>query len=161
MEPRAVCTSTNSGAWRTLEPPERRHLAETLRARGLHLTAQRQAILEVIFGCPGHICAEHILGAVSDRRPTLRMNKTTVYRALDLLIDLDLVTEHKVGDGPAQYESASRGRHSHLICRRCGRSQDMNQQLVQALREGLRFHHGFDAELESYPIFGLCADCRH
>lgn len=155
-----MCTSTNSGPWRPLEPIERSQLADTLRHRGLHLTAQREAIFEAIFGCPGHICAEHILSAVCQSRPTLRMNKTTVYRALGLLVGLRLVNEHKVGGGPAQYEPASHGRHCHLICRQCGHSQEMDEEVVEAFREGLRGRHGFEAELESYPIFGLCGNCR-
>lgn len=155
-----MCTSTNSGAWRRLDQAERIHLGETLQQRGLHLTKQRKQILEVIFGCPGHICAEHILAAVAERRPDLRLNKTTVYRALDLLQELDLVTEHKIGDGPAQYEAASRGHHAHLICEKCGQSQDMDAQLAENLRIGLHARHGFRAELESHPIFGVCAQCQ-
>lgn len=155
-----MCTSTNSGTWRRLDQAERIRLEDTLHQRGLHLTEQREQILEVIFGCPGHICAEHILAAVADRRPDLHMNKTTVYRALDLLQELDLVTEHKIGDGAAQYEAASRGHHAHLICEKCGQSQDMDAQLAENLRIGLYARHGFSAELESHPIFGVCARCR-
>jgi len=154
-----VCTSTNTGTWRRLNANERRHLSEALRRRGLHLTDQREQILEVIFGCPGHICAEHIREAVAERRPDLHLNKTTVYRALDLLQRLDLVSEHKIGDGPAQYEAASRGHHAHLICERCGRSQDMDEQLAENLRIGLFAKQRFQASLESHPIFGVCALC--
>ncbi len=115
---------------------------------------------EAVFGCPGHICADHILKAVTVRHPELKMNKTTVYRALDLLLELGLVTEHKCGDGRAQYEPAARGRHSHMICRGCGQLLDLDEGIAAMLREGLRARHGFRAELESYPIFGLCASCR-
>jgi Fur family transcriptional regulator, ferric uptake regulator len=155
-----MCSSTNSGAWRRLDQAERSGLVETLRQRGLHLTDQREEILEVIFGCPGHICAEHILAAVAERRPDLHVNKTTVYRALDLLQELNLVTEHKIGDGPAQYEAASHGHHAHLICERCGESQNMDEQVAEDLRIGLYSRHGFGASLETHPIFGVCARCR-
>ena len=155
-----MCTSTNSGAWRRLGQDERVRLGEALHDRGLHLTEQREQILEVIFGCPGHICAEHIREAVAERRPDLQVNKTTVYRALDLLRELDLVTEHKIGDGPAQYEAASRGHHAHLMCERCGRSEDMDERLAEDLRVALLGRHSFRAELESHPIFGVCASCR-
>lgn len=155
-----MCTSTHSGPWRPLDLQERERLTDALQLRGLHLTSHREAIFEVVFGCPGHICVEHILGAVAQRRPTLRMNKTTVYRALGLLVDLQFVSEHKVGDGPAQYESSSRGQHSHIICRRCGSAEDLDEGILQALRGLVRSVHGFEADLKSYPIFGLCASCR-
>jgi Fur family ferric uptake transcriptional regulator len=87
------------------------------------------------------------------------MNKTTVYRTLDLLIDLDLVTEHKCGDGRAQYEPASRGRHSHMICRECGVMVDIDLDLAVGIVDSLRERHGFRADLEGYPLMGLCPRC--
>lgn len=155
-----MCTSTDSGKWRRLDASGRRQIAAALQERGLRLTPQRAAVCEVVFGCPGHICAEHILEAVTARHPHLKMNKTTVYRALDLLLELKLVTEHRCADGRAQYEPARRGRHSHLICRQCGELLELDERTVASLRETLRATHGFQAELESYPIFGLCASCR-
>lgn len=154
-----MCASTYSARWRPLTRGERNGVRDALRGRGLHLTTQREAISEAIFGCPGHICAEHILGFLSHRRPNLHVNKTTVYRALGLFVDLNLISEHKLGDGPAQYEPATRGRHSHLVCRQCGRAQDIGSDLVAALETGVRDRYGFEAELESHPIFGICADC--
>jgi Fur family ferric uptake transcriptional regulator len=157
-----VCKSTDSGEWRPLEPVELKLLTEAVRARGLHLTAQRRAVCEAVFGCPGHICAEHVLAVVRERwaDARARVNKTTVYRTLDLLVDLELVSEHKCGDGPAQYEPASRGHHSHAICRRCGSLQNLDPAIAAELGEQLRTRHGFQADLESYPIIGLCASCR-
>lgn len=155
-----MCTSTDTGAWHRLDPAERRQIVSALQERGLRLTPQRETVCEAIFGCPGHICAEHILKTAMAHHPHLRMNKTTVYRALDLLLELGLIMEHKCGDGRAQYEPASRGRHSHLICRGCGQLLDLDEGVAVVVRDGLRKLHGFQAELESYPIFGLCASCR-
>lgn len=155
-----MCTSTEAGSWRRLSPAERAGIEAALRERGLRLTTQREAVCEAVFGCPGHICAEHILEHVTAHHPHLRMNKTTVYRALDLLMEMGLIIEHKCGDGRAQYEPASRGRHSHLICRRCGQLLDLEESVAVTFREGLRALHGFQVELESYPIFGVCASCR-
>lgn len=134
-------------------------VASALRERGLRLTPQRQAVSETIFGGPGHICAEHILEAVSARYPHLKMNKTTVYRTLDLLLELGLLSEHRCADGRAQYEPSSRGRHSHAMCRNCGALVEINPDLLSAFSAGLRSHHGFRADLESYPVYGLCSSC--
>jgi Fur family ferric uptake transcriptional regulator len=155
-----VCKSTDSGAWHELEPAELEQLGDALHERGLHLTGQREAVWAVVCGCPGHICAEHVLAAVEARSPVLGMNKTTVYRTLSLLVELGLVSEHRCGEGPAQYEPASRGRHSHVMCRRCGTLFNLDEELAETLRAGLASRHGFLAELESYPVFGLCASCQ-
>lgn len=152
--------STSAGGREGLAPADRALLMAALQERGLRLTVQRQAVAEAVFNCEGHICADHILGSVAPHRPALRMNKTTVYRNLDLLLDLGLVMEHKCGDGRAQYEPASRGRHSHLMCYRCGQLLDMDAGAARVLSQDVMKRHSFDLDLESYPIFGLCHACR-
>ena len=142
-----------------LGPGDYRLIAESLRDRGLYLTAQRRAVCEAVFGCPGHVCAEHILSLAAERQPRLRMNKTTVYRTLATLVDLGLVQEHQCGGERAQYEPSSRGRHSHLLCTRCGTLHNLDRTVATDLQRQLSSHHGFVAELESYPILGLCAEC--
>ena len=155
-----MCTSSALAEGKKLSPEDRELVAAALRTRGLRLTTQREAVCEVLFNCPGHICAEHILMSAASRYPRLRINKTTVYRSLDLLMELGLVSEHKCGDGRAQYEPASRGRHSHMICRKCGTLLDLEPDLAATLRNGLDARYGFHVELESYPIFGVCRACQ-
>jgi Fur family transcriptional regulator, ferric uptake regulator len=155
-----VCTSTVLDEGAKLSPIDRDVICAALRTRGLRLTTQREAVCEAVFNCPGHICAEHILEHAAATYPRLRMNKTTVYRSLDLMMELGLITEHKCGDGRAQYEPASRGDHSHMICRCCGTLFDLEPQLATDFREGLNARYGFRVELESYPILGLCSSCR-
>jgi len=154
-----VCISTAGAVSGRLGPHDREAIADSLRDRGLRLTFQREAVCETIFNCVGHICAEHILSAVSTNHPRLRMNKTTVYRTLDLLLDLGLVTEHKCGEGRAQYEPASRGRHSHLICCECGVLMDIDPDVAGSFRDQLRLRYGVQVDLESYPVVGLCPEC--
>ncbi len=156
-----MCNSTAQTGRKMLSHSQRETVTRALRARGLRLTTQREAVCEAVFNCPGHICAEHILETVAGGYPGLRVNKTTVYRTLDLLMEMDLVSEHKCGDGRAQYEPASRGRHSHMICRECGTLFDLEPRLVAGLKEALDVQYGFRAELDRYPIFGLCQACRH
>ncbi len=155
-----MCTSSTLAEGAKLSSADRDLVVTALRTRGLRLTTQREAVCEAVFNCQGHICAEHILMNAASRYPRLRINKTTVYRSLDLLMDLGLVSEHKCGDGRAQYEPASRGRHSHMICRKCGTLLDLEPDLAASLRNGLDERHGFQVELESYPILGVCRACR-
>jgi Fur family transcriptional regulator, ferric uptake regulator len=155
-----MCKSTYNGSWRELTAAELISLDATLRERGHRLTLQRQLVFETILGCPGHICAEHILAEIGARRPSLRMDKTTVYRTLDLLVELRLVREHRCGDGAAQYEPAARGAHSHLLCSRCDTLFNLEETVAASLRESLVEALGFSPDLDAYPIRGLCAGCR-
>ena len=159
-ERRTVCRSTHAGPWREIDPAERRELAHALQRRGLQLTLQREAIYEAVLGCPGHICAEHLVAETSERHPGLKMDKTTVYRTLDLLVEMGLVSTHRFGDGPAQYEPASRGPHGHLVCQRCGAMINLDRSMLEGLCRPLLAQYGFAADLASYPILGLCASCR-
>ena len=154
-----MCTTTAPTSTPQSRGESRDLVASALRDRGLRLTPQRQAVCEAIFSCPGHICAEHILEAVSHTRPHLRMNKTTVYRTLDMLLEIGLLSEHRCADGRAQYEPAARGRHSHAICRNCGALVEIGPDLLGVISDGLKSRYGFHADLESYPIFGLCSSC--
>ena len=155
-----MCKSTYSGPWQQLDSAQRQQLADALLERGLQLTLQREAVYEAVLGCPGHICAEHLIAVTSKSHPGLRMDKTTVYRTLDLLVEMGLVSEHKCGDGPAQYEPASRGPHSHLVCQHCGAMSNLDEPAVEELRRALLARYGFSADFASYPILGLCASCR-
>lgn len=154
-----MCKSTDSANWRPLDESEKSQVAALLRERNLHLTAQRQAVCEAVFGCPGHICAEHVLSIVTKNRPDLRTNKTTVYRTLDLLVEMGLVIEHKTAAGPAQYEPASRGHHGHLLCRHCGTLANLDPGFAESLQGLARSKLGFQLDLVSYPIVGICPGC--
>jgi Fur family ferric uptake transcriptional regulator len=102
---------------------------------------------------------EHILEATQETHPTWRMNKTTVYRTLDLLQRLGLIYEMRHADGRAQYEPAVHGPHGHLLCSVCGKVQDIDLDLAAALRQGLLARQGFDLDLANHALAGLCAHC--
>jgi len=103
-----------------------------------------------------HICADISCGPVSSRHPELRMNKTTVYRALDLLLDMGLVSEHKCGDGRAQYELAARGSHKPPVVPGLRGVAGSGRFPRRTLAGGAAASHGFTVELESYS-FSACA----
>ena len=71
---------------------ERQDLVELLRERGQRMTPQRQLILEAVQQLEGHISAEAVHAQVAARFP--QVNISTVYRTLELLQELGLVTPH-------------------------------------------------------------------
>jgi Fur family transcriptional regulator, ferric uptake regulator len=154
-----MCKSTHGGVWAGLNPAQRATLADALRDRGLQPTLQRELIYEIVAGCPGHICAEHVLGVAGEMRPDLSINKTTVYRNLELLAELGLVRRHHCGEGPVQYESGTRGPHAHLICATCGELVDMDTDIAAELTGSIAASHSFRVDLDHYPIAGICAAC--
>jgi Fur family ferric uptake transcriptional regulator len=133
-------------------------IMEALQGIGYRLTPQRMMILEAIADSDGHISAEEIHERVRKSYPYLDIS--TVYRTLDLLKTLHLVSETDMGRGHSQYELLSKGLHHHLICRECGRILDVENSFLDSLRHAIEREYDFHAEIEHLAIFGICDDCR-
>jgi Fur family ferric uptake transcriptional regulator len=131
---------------------------EALQGIGYRLTPQRMMILEAIADSGGHISAEEIHQKVRGAYPYLDIS--TVYRTLDLLKSLHLISETDMGRGHSQYELLSKGLHHHLVCRECGRILDMGDSLLDPLRLAIERECGFHAEIEHLAIFGICGACK-
>ncbi|HEX8004655.1 MAG TPA: Fur family transcriptional regulator [Mycobacteriales bacterium] len=127
-----------------------------LRARGYRLTPQRQLVLEAVASL-GHATPEEIATAV--RRTATGVNISTVYRTLELLEELGLVTHTHLGHGPPTYHAATDDDHVHLVCRVCGSVTETAPSLVDGVVEALRASEGFEADVGHLAIFGTCRSC--
>ena len=130
---------------------------ERLIASGVRLTPQRFMVLEAIATQPGHTTAEQILARVQEHYP--HVNKTTVYRTLELLSELGMVTITHLGGNQATYELRE-SPHHHLICKRCGVIHDLPDAALNSLRELIATEHGFQPFLEHFSLFGICQACQ-
>jgi Fur family ferric uptake transcriptional regulator len=83
-----------------------------------------------------------------------------VYRTLDLLKELNLVTEADFGEGRVRYHVAEKGHHHHLVCRSCGKVIDLEDAVLRPLKDALLQKCGFDADLRHVAISGECKVCR-
>lgn len=127
-----------------------------LRARGYRLTPQRQLVLEAVAQL-GHATPDEIVTAV--RRTATGVNISTVYRTLELLEELGLVTHTHLGHGPPTYHAATDDEHVHLVCRMCGQVTETAPELVAPLVRDLQDAHGFRADVGHLAVFGICRDC--
>jgi Fur family ferric uptake transcriptional regulator len=133
-------------------------VVEALQQIGYRLTPQRMMILEAIAHSEGHTSAEDILESVRTAYPYLDIS--TVYRTLDLLKTLHLVSETDLGRGHAQYELYSKGLHHHLICTECGSIVDVDNSFLDPLRHAADEQHDFHAEIDHMAVFGICSGCK-
>lgn len=141
------------------ENPElTREVVANLRHRGLRLTPQRQLILELLQQASGHIAPEEIYQQVVRRFPMI--NRSTVYRTLDMLEELGFVRHGHVEDGVARYHLAGEVHHVHLICHACGGVIDVTDLgIAEVLTDSLLDRFGFRADVTHFPISGLCRGC--
>lgn len=106
-----------------------------------------------------HLTAEEVASRVEQRDPGV--NLASVYRALTLFEELDLVRQSRLGDEAAnRWELIHPDEHFHLVCDRCGNVDHHVGDLVTSIVEHLASGHGFDAHTVELSVTGRCAACR-
>ncbi len=131
---------------------------ESLRAKGYRLTPQRMMVLAAVQASEDHISVEEIYSQVCGRYP--HVDISTVYRTLELLERLELVTRADLGEGRVRYHWAEKGRHHHLVCQKCGRIIELDDMALAPLKTNLRKDYSFRANLDHFVIFGRCDACE-
>ena len=126
--------------------------------KGYRLTPQRLMILTAIENSDDHISAEEIYSQIVAKYPYV--NISTVYRTLELLEGLGLVTKTDLGEGRVRYHPADKGHHHHLVCQNCGAIIDLDESVLSPLKDALLKEYGFIADLRHLAIFGRCKNCR-
>ena len=132
-------------------------IANKLSELGYRLTPQRIMVLSAIEDSDDHISAEEIYAQIVVKYPNV--NISTVYRTLELLKRLSLVTETDLGGGRFRYHSAEKGHHHHLVCEECGTIIDIDESTLARLHDVLLHRYNFSARLSHVAIFGRCVNC--
>jgi Fur family transcriptional regulator, ferric uptake regulator len=131
---------------------------DALRARGMRWTPQRRALLEVLVEASGHVTGAELIERARRRDP--ETTPSTVYRTLDVLEDLGLVSHSHGHDGREEFHVWPVSEHAHLACESCRASWEIEGPEALALTESLARTRGFAVNLSHLTVSGLCADCR-
>jgi Fur family ferric uptake transcriptional regulator len=129
----------------------------TLKKRGLKLTPQRRLIVDIIHDTKGHLTAEEIIEIVQARMPGI--NKSTVYRTLELLEEAGCVYKSESGDHFI-YHHDEDGHHHHLVCTKCGKTVDCDEKLFAPMEKSIRSKYGYNVGFKHMVMYGLCENCR-
>lgn len=140
-----------------MEHDLRRTWDEELRSRGYRVTPQRQLVLEAVASLE-HATPEDI--AASVQQTAKGVNISTIYRTLELLDNLGLVTHTHLNHGAPIYHLASDAEHVHLVCQDCGRVDQVSPDMVRPLCTALDDNQGFETNVTHLTVFGRCRDCR-
>lgn len=135
------------------------HARATLRATGARAGGARRAVIDLLDGQDCCLSAQEIWERLRKRGE--RASLASVYRAVELLHDLDLVQRIDVGGGVARYEPAlpSGDHHHHVVCDRCGRIAAFEDELLEEAISSLaaRLRHRVSAH--DVVIHGECPRC--
>ena len=135
-------------------------LQAELSSRGVRLTRQRRAILQVIETADHHLDAAQILRWAQKIEPSV--DRVTVYRTLTLLKKNGLVDEldlmHVGGEGH-YYERVTGRSHLHITCLRCAKVLEYESPYLQMIRDQVESACSFKIEVARLEICGYCPEC--
>jgi Fe2+ or Zn2+ uptake regulation protein len=125
------------------------------------LTRHRQAVLDTIAAQSAHLTAAEVYEAVQHAQPHIAF--ATVYNALHYLVRARLIAEVRRPDGVIAYDRNT-APHDHIICRRCGRLDDV-ELAAQQWTGGPNYatvaaRTGYLVEGHRVEYIGLCPRCR-
>lgn len=134
-------------------------LCDELRNNGLKLTPARKIMLESL------LCAnDHLISALElfdqVRAKNKRINFSTVYRNLEVLIDCGMV-QKLTFEGSAKYQLQGDNNHQHhLICTGCKKTEILPYCPLVSLEEAVKNNTDFLPMEHKVEIYGYCKECR-
>ena len=130
--------------------------AKILHNHGVHVTAQRLAVLRAVAGRP-HCTADDVAEEV--RAEIGAISRQAVYDALGILADKGIIRRIQPAGSPARYEDRVGDNHHHLICRRCGKTVDVDCAVGDAPCLTAADASGFQIDEAEVIYWGTCPKC--
>jgi Fur family ferric uptake transcriptional regulator len=128
----------------------------TFKRKGLKLTPQRKLILDIIHN-EEPLTAETIISHVQARMPGV--HKSTIYRTLEILEEAGSVYKSPLGN-QFIYHHPEEGHHHHLVCTKCGKSIDCEDDVFAPVEKSIGAKYGFRVDFKHVVMSGLCEECR-
>ena len=132
-------------------------MIQTLKEYGHRPTPQRLMILSAVRHSDDHVTAAEVMEQVKESYSYIDLS--TVYRTLDMLKRMRLVSETDMGSGTYAYEWMGQDRHHHLICNLCDRIALLDDEFLGALGSEILDSYGFEADMDHMVLFGCCREC--
>ena len=133
-------------------------ILDTLRKTGYRLTPQRELVLAALAERSGHMDVKEVHESVTRAHPFIDL--ATVYRTLQLLVKLHLVTAIQEPNGTTYELLPQAKRHHHMVCEDCRSTFELPPRYLEAFRDQLLHEVGFEPHMEHFTISGLCTACR-
>lgn len=130
---------------------------KALRAAGLRVTAPRRAVLAWLVEHP-HSTVDAISAAV--RGVLGAVSTQAVYDVLGVCTTAGLLRRIEPAGHPARYERRVGDNHHHVVCRHCGRTDDVDCAVGAAPCLDLSDDRGFTIDEAEVVFWGQCPDCE-
>ena len=148
---------TASGSLHTLPDADWGDVRDRLRARGLRWTPQRRTLIEVLSKTDGHVTGSELVERCRAIDPGTI--PSTVYRTLDVLEELGLLSHSHGADGREEFHVLPAAVHGHLHCVDCGTTWEIETDEAAALVSTLALRRDFAVDVSHLSIAGRCRAC--
>lgn len=132
-------------------------IVRALDAAGYRLTAPRRSLASLVVDLDGHFTASEL--AAAGRAKGLRIGRATLFRALELMIELGVVERLDMPNGDHTYVACAPAHHHHVVCSRCGRTAEVNDAGLTGAVGEIERQSGFRIDAHRLELFGLCRNC--
>ena len=122
------------------------------------LTRPRQVVLDIVTQANHHLTPAEIYRQARSRYPHLGL--TTVYRTLDLLVDLGYIQRIHLNEGCHSYASRAKPHGHQLVCSSCGRAEEFADCDLEPLIKTLHDKTGYAIEMHMLELMGRCPACQ-
>ncbi len=133
-------------------------LLAALDRAGHRVTAPRRAVAQLIADRDGHFTAADL--AADARRRRVAVGRATIFRALELLLDLRAVERLDLPTGEHAYVGCEPAHHHHVVCSRCGRTSEIGDAGLRTFVDEVGARTGYAIDAHRLELFGLCPACR-
>jgi len=127
---------------------------ELLKRNQIKVTPQRLAIVELM-DRNGHISVRDIFSKIQENFPSLSL--ATVYKNINAMVETSFIKELKIVGQDAKYE-LSKEEHSHMICKECGKVEDIILETEAIVSSAAKISH-YTIDESSIQLFGVCPAC--
>lgn len=131
--------------------------SDLLRRHGVQVTAQRLAVMRAVSRRP-HGTADEVTETV--RAEIGAISRQGVYDVLGVLVDKGLLRRIQPAGSPARFEHRVGDNHHHVVCRTCGRTNDVDCAVGAAPCLDTTDTHGYEIDEAEVIFWGRCPSCR-
>jgi Fur family ferric uptake transcriptional regulator len=141
-----------------MQPLSEPTIQASLRQHHHKLTRSRQAVLNIVVKANRHLTAAEVYRKAKARHSGIGL--TTVYRTLDLLVELGYIQRVHLAEGCHSYASVARPHGHHLVCAECGRAEAFEDCDLASLTRALQARTGYQVNLHVLELMGRCPACQ-
>lgn len=124
---------------------------------GYRVTEPRRALATLIADQRGHFTAADLVTESRARR--LGVGRATVFRTIEALEGIGIVERIDLPNGEHAYVACEPVHHHHVVCSRCGRTDEIEDAGLRTVVRDVARRTGFRIDDHRLELFGLCPAC--